>query len=82
MPALTTIYATKGTMLDGDNVAVNYEDAATWNVGQQADGLSDGERSNLIFSFDVSAYTRPSDIVKAVLNLTPTIVGNAGNTVR
>ena len=82
MSTTTTIYATKGTRLDGDNVAVNYSSAATWEVGQQADGLSDGERSNLVFSFDVSAYTRPSDIIEVVLNLTQAIVGHGGSAVR
>ena len=78
----TTIYASKGTMLDGDNVTTNYGTATTWKIGQQTSGLSASERANVVMSFDVSAYTKPSDIVKAVLNLTPTLAGNSGNGVR
>jgi len=73
MSTATTIYATKGTMLDGDNVAVNYGSATTWNIGQQCTGFGCGtpsERSNAVLSFDVSAYTDPSAITVAVLNLT------------
>ena len=76
----TTIYASKGTWLDGENTSTNYGTATTFKVGQQTSGLSAGERASIVLSFDVSAYTKPSDVVKAVLDMTA--VSQTGNTVR
>ena len=82
MSNATTIYASKATMLDGDNEETNYGSAATWNIGQQKSGLSASERANAVLSFDVSAYTDASAITIAVLNLKMSGAGMSGSSVR
>ena len=85
MSTATTIYATKGTMLDGDNETTNYGSATTWNIGQQCTGFGCGtpsERSNAVLAFDVSAYTDPSAITVAVLNFTTAGVEHKGSAER
>lgn len=84
MSTETTIYSSKATWLDGDNVTTNYGNATTMKVGQQRQGFSDTERANAIFAFDVSSLTDPSLIVRAELQLTASGIGDgmSGNAER
>jgi len=65
-------YSIKGTWLDGDNPAANYDGIATMRIGQQCTGLGCGTpslRANVVLNFDISDL-KASTVVKSVLKFT------------
>ena len=82
MSSTSTIYADKGTWLDGDNVSTARGGTTTMQIGQQAIMLSSGERANSVLSFDVSSLTNPSVISQATLKFTNTGGGMFGSSIR
>jgi hypothetical protein len=64
MSTTTTIYADTDANLRQNNADNNYSGSGVMRTGQYT-----GERRHFVMSFDVSAYTNPSDIVSATLKL-------------
>ena len=64
MSTTTTIYADTDANLRQNNADTNYSGSGVMRTGQYS-----GQRRHFVLSFDVSAYTSPSDIVSATLKL-------------
>ena len=81
MSTTTTIYTSKDTWLDGENVSNNYGTTTSLKIGQQTVGMAGaGERANAILAFDVSGLNA-STLTQVNLKLTNSGFAT-GNTVR
>jgi len=70
MSTTTTIYTSKDTWLDGENVSTNYGTTESLKIGQQTVGMGGaGERANAILAFDVSGLNA-STLTQVNLKLT------------